>query len=857
MMQKRTIHSLLLTSLLLVCAFSLASAQNSVTFQNASVARCDDGALNITVNPAASISAFEVVCEITSASGGAYFSNLNVVWDAGLTSLTNRIVDLSGVDYVSPDTIRIAGMLTDASDVCLGSGPKVVARVEFTTTDVCDGTVSLHGADFACPSTPVVATTQFVDCTTTELVAATVTAGTVTVVNQNPTIDPIADATVHWGGTYLGQVTGGDPDLANGCEVLSYAKVSGPPALTVNATTGAIQWTTTGADVCTHEVEVAVVDKCGAQATTTFTICVQNDAPVITCPAEVTHIVWGETAAGTVSAIDPDLGPGALVYAMAGFDGPGAPAVDPVTGAWSWPTAEDNSYIGLFELKVMVSDGAPVCAGCSPENADTCSVFIQVIPTIAVTIEKTHMTFQGSYEDVSVYLDGSIDPPNEMGGYDFLLQYDASALTLQLASPGSLLEACGWEYFTYRYGASGNCGAGACPSGVVRVVAIAEMNNGANYADCFASTTDTELFKLTFLVTNDRTYECTQIPVQFIWYDCGDNAIASKTGDTLFISRHVYDYPFDTIIGPIAIEDPDAAFPTNFGAPAVCETSGGPNKPEPLRLIDFMNGGIDIACADSIDDRGDLNLDGQANTIADAVLFSNYFVYGLSVFTINVEGQIAASDVNADGLPLSVADLVYMIRVVVGDALPYAKVVTPVAVNLVDHQGRLAVQGESIGAAFLTVAGNVTPQLLAPQMELKYAYDALEDVTRVLIWSQVGNSFDGEFVAVTGTVTHIEMATAIGQPVTLTKLPTSYALLQNYPNPFNPTTTISFALPEASDYTLTIYNVQGQVVQVKQGSAAAGTVDVVWDAAGAASGIYFYRLEAGNFTATKKMVLLK
>ena len=60
-------------------------------------------------------------------------------------------------------------------------------------------------------------------------------------------------------------------------------------------------------------------------------------------------------------------------------------------------------------------------------------------------------------------------------------------------------------------------------------------------------------------------------------------------------------------------------------------------------------GGIDIVCADSIDDRGDINLNGVANEVADAVLLGNYFVYGLSVFTINIEGQIAASDVNADG----------------------------------------------------------------------------------------------------------------------------------------------------------------------------------------------------------------
>lgn len=846
MMQKRTIYSLLLTSLLLVCAFSLASAQNTVTFQSTSVSRCTPSVLNVTVDNAADISAFEIVFEVTSTSGGAFFDAVNVSWDPGLVELTNRVVDLGGVDNVSPDTIRIAGMLTDAGDACLAAGQTVVAQVEFTTNDVCDGEITLAGADFACESTPVVATTQFVDCATTTLVSATVTPGVVTLVNQTPTIDPIADATLPWGDAYVGQITGDDPDLGGGCESLSYTLVSGPAAMTVNSSTGVITWVTTGADVCTHVIEVAVEDQCGAQATTSFEICVTNEAPMLTCPVDTINIVWGEDAVGQVIGDDPDGGPGALLYSVVSNSGPGTPSIDPATGAFTWSTLEENAYIGLHELCFAVTDGANVCDPCSPENADTCCVYVNVIPTISVTIEKTHGTFQGSYETVSVYLDDAIDPHNEMGGFDFLIQYDASALTFQAAEPGQFIEDCGWEYFTFRYGANGNCGPGACPSGVLRVVSIAETNNGANHPTCFAPG-DPELIKLSFLVTNDRTFECMYVPIRFVWYDCGDNGISSRTGDTLFISRHVYDYD---IVNPV--EDPTAAFPTLYGAPAECETS---DKYEPLRLVDFYNGGIDIVCADSIDDRGDLNLNGQAYEIADAVLYSNYFVFGVGVFS-NYQAQAAASDVNADGIPLSVGDLVYLTRVIVGDAQPYPKL-TPAEVNLIDHNGTLSVDGARMGAAFLILDGNANPELLATNMELRYHYDAAEDVTRVLISSTKAEGFDGEFVSVDAEILSLEMATYEGAPVTLKSIPVNFELGQNYPNPFNPTTTISFGLPVASDYTLTIYNVQGQVVETISGAAEAGTVDVVWDAQINASGIYFYRLEAGDFSATKKMVLLK
>ncbi|MCH7878323.1 MAG: T9SS type A sorting domain-containing protein, partial [candidate division Zixibacteria bacterium] len=91
-----------------------------------------------------------------------------------------------------------------------------------------------------------------------------------------------------------------------------------------------------------------------------------------------------------------------------------------------------------------------------------------------------------------------------------------------------------------------------------------------------------------------------------------------------------------------------------------------------------------------------------------------------------------------------------------------------------------------------------------------------------------------------------------------TLVPTSFELHQNFPNPFNPSTKISFEVPSASEYTVTIYNVAGQKVHEITGSAgSAGTVLVEWNASNQASGIYFYNVKTDNASATKKMVLLK
>jgi len=94
-------------------------------------------------------------------------------------------------------------------------------------------------------------------------------------------------------------------------------------------------------------------------------------------------------------------------------------------------------------------------------------------------------------------------------------------------------------------------------------------------------------------------------------------------------------------------------------------------------------------------------------------------------------------------------------------------------------------------------------------------------------------------------------------------IPDSYALNQNYPNPFNPNTIIRYSLPKQSDVNITIYNILGQEVVVLVDKAQpAGYHQVVWEGKNSqgkpvASGIYFYRIEAGEFTDNKKMLLLK
>jgi len=89
-------------------------------------------------------------------------------------------------------------------------------------------------------------------------------------------------------------------------------------------------------------------------------------------------------------------------------------------------------------------------------------------------------------------------------------------------------------------------------------------------------------------------------------------------------------------------------------------------------------------------------------------------------------------------------------------------------------------------------------------------------------------------------------------------IPISYQLEQNYPNPFNPTTTIEFSLPHTEFVTLKIYNILGEeVATLVSERLTAGGYKYNWDASSLASGVYLYRIQAGNYVEAKKMVLLR
>ena len=178
---------------------------------------------------------------------------------------------------------------------------------------------------------------------------------------------------------------------------------------------------------------------------------------------------------------------------------------------------------------------------------------------------------------------------------------------------------------------------------------------------------------------------------------------------------------------------------------------------------------------------------------------------------------------------VDVLDLLAMIDIILGNAIPTeqqmwaADLIEDGVVNILD----------AISLANLIVGGTAKPTLTN---EVVSYFESLSSKLSVVEHNRL-----------------MEMLKNAEVPV-----PTGYSLAQNYPNPFNPETEIAFGIPEDAIVVLKVYNVLGQeVAELVNTHLEAGHHFIKWNGENFSSGVYYYRLKVNEYTATKRMVLMK
>ncbi len=417
------------------------------------------------------------------------------------------------------------------------------------------------------------------------------------------------------------------------------------------------------------------------------------------------------------------------------------------------------------------------------------------------------------------------------GGVEILIGWDPTVLDYIEIVPAARLNY-GEEYWNVTL----DDGCTPCPpGGSARIVWIANINNGVYTPPAIPGSDP--IFWLHYDVAPDVPFGIVS-NIEFVVEHWSDNTISDSTG-------YILQWPLLTN-GCVNIMDPSMF-------------------------------------------KGDPNMNCLFYEIADVVLTARRLIEGVTVWTENTsnchgipmpddDAQEAAADLNNNGF-VDVADLVRFINILNNNIIPpkldpTSEVASFTMPNVVGNEMTVTVRSAlDLGGALISIdhAGVELGEPVANGMEI-LAHDA-DGVLNLVVFSLEGNTIAaGKANLVTipvianngGTMEFGEVSASDfygrlleSSASLVAPLPTEFAVKANYPNPFNARTMINFDLPIDSDVDVSIYSITGQLVETMSGHFEAGTRSVTWDAADVASGVYFYKVSAGDFSQTMKMTLLK
>lgn len=494
-------------------------------------------------------------------------------------------------------------------------------------------------------------------------------------------------------------------------------------------------------------------------------------------------------------------------------------------------------------------------------------------------------TSLGARIDISVENEGQVGHPAilavsvdslefDISGFNLLLAVDQSSYVVNRITPGQFFEDCGWEYFTYRviHDSAQHYNLGDYTD-LLNITALASVSSGYT-ATCYGAGAAYDLVQIECLLGlpyPGHWLDGMWLPIRFFWRDCNDNVLYSRNSDTVYAAAELFEYDYPD---PIPVTYP---FP-GFGVP-------DPPCPDPpgqvaVNSLTLQNGGIDVFCL-LYPLKGDVNLNSIHYELSDLLLFVNYFIWGQIVFVIQPDWQLDQCDIDYNGM-ITTSDLILMVRIVLGDIPPILgplyKEIPQAMASLSTSEGKTLLTldaSRDVGALYLRFVSD-NGQALTPSDVTFYGpaftMGHIGDTTTMLLVDtegrlalESGSHLLFDLADADARLVELQVVDMYGNPFKLeyneTTLPKSFALQQNYPNPFNPTTTIDFYLLDKVEWTLSIYNVAGQLVREFSGHNR-GDVEVLWDGRDSdgnqvASGIYLYCLKSSENTAVRKMMLLR
>jgi len=189
-------------------------------------------------------------------------------------------------------------------------------------------------------------------------------------------------------------------------------------------------------------------------------------------------------------------------------------------------------------------------------------------------------TVPGGIDTISIFCNSR---GTGIAGFDLTLAYDHEVFDLLDALPGNFLDSCQWEYFMGRD--NPKC-PGPCPGGLYKIVALARFQNQDNATACFVPPGGAEIVKLVIRRRPEMRagpfMGVVSEPLRFFWIDCGDNSVASVSGNDLFLRHSVSDAD-----GAPLPQNIFTQFPNYTGPPDSCFDSRRENAPK--SRLKFIN----------------------------------------------------------------------------------------------------------------------------------------------------------------------------------------------------------------------------------------------------------------------------